>query len=131
MRGKPLYGYAAVAVVGLTLMLVLSFVGVNQKDARLALEGGEGGQPAQETVDTTDPMALGEQTYKTTCIGCHGGNFDGPMGNLQGLADRHTKEDIVNIILQGGGTDYPGMPAGLVDAEKAAAIAEYLLEATK
>jgi cytochrome c550 len=131
MRGKPLYGYAAIGVVGLTLMLILSFVGVNQKDARLALEGEEGGQPPQETVDTTDPMALGEQAYKATCIGCHGGNFDGPMGNLLGLGERHTKDDIIHIILEGGGADYPGMPGGLVDADKAAAIAEYLLEATK
>lgn len=130
MRGKPLYGYAAIAVVGLTLMLVLSFVGVNEKNARLALEG-EGEQPPQQTVDTTDPMALGEQAYKATCIGCHGGNFDGPMGNLNGLGDRHSKDDIINIIVQGGGADYPGMPPGLVDADKAAAIAEYLLEATK
>ncbi|MCT8139696.1 cytochrome c [Anaerobacillus sp. CMMVII] len=129
MRGKPLYGYAAIAVVGLALMLVLSFIGVNQKDARLALEG-EGEQPPQGPVDTTDPMALGEQAYKATCIGCHGASFESPMANLIGLGDRYSKEEVIAIINEG----IPGtsMPGGLVkDAGEVEALAEYLLEATK
>lgn len=127
MRGKPLYGYAAIAVVGLSLMIVLSFIGVNQKDARLALEG-DGEQP-QETVDTSDPMALGEQAYKSTCIGCHGGNFDGPMHSLQGLADKLSKEEVMSIIKEGQGTGMPAFPN--YDEAELSAIAEYLLESAK
>ncbi len=130
MRGKPLYGYATIGIVGILLMVVLSFVGVNEKNARLALEGEEGGQPAQETVDTTDPMALGEQAYKNSCIGCHGGNFDGPMASLVGLADKYTLEEVKQIIIDG----IPGtsMPGGLIPSqEQVDALAEYLLEATK
>ncbi|MFN7251249.1 MAG: c-type cytochrome [Anaerobacillus sp.] len=127
MRGKPLYGYAAIAVVGLSLMIVLSFIGVNQKDARLALEG-DGEQP-QETVDTSDPMALGEQAYKSTCIGCHGGNFDGPVYSLQGLADKLSKEEVMSIIKEGQGTGMPAFPN--YDEAELSAIAEYLLETAK
>lgn len=128
MRGKPLYAYAAIAVMGLALMVVLSFVGVNQKDARLALEGEEE-QPAEQTVDTSDPMALGEQAYQASCIGCHGGNFDGPMASLQGLADRYSEDEVKAIIIEG----IPGtaMPGGLVGQEDVDALTEYLLEATK
>lgn len=130
MRGKPLYPWAVIATVGLTLMIVLSFVGVNQKDTLLAEGGGDA--PPQQNVETTGPLALGEQAYKASCIGCHGANFDGPMGNLHGLADRHSKDDIIRIIVEGGADfGFPNMPGGLVDAEKAAAITEYLLEATK
>jgi cytochrome c550 len=125
MRGKPLYGYAAIAVVGLGLMIILSFIGVNQKDARLALEG----EQPQETVDTSDPMALGEQAYKSTCIGCHGGNFDGPMHSLQGLADKLSKEEVMSIIKEGQGTGMPAFPN--YDEAELSAIAEYLLEAAK
>lgn len=128
MRGKPLYPYAGIAIVGIAIMIVLSFVGVNQKDARLALEGEE---PAQEeTADSTSPTSLGEESYQNTCIGCHGGNFEGPMASLVGIGEKYSKEDIIAII-QEGGEEFgaPGMAAyPNVDAE---AIAEYLLEATK
>jgi cytochrome c550 len=128
MRGRPLFPYAGIAVVGLVLMIVLSLMGVNQKEARIALEGEE---PVQEQVaDTSSPASLGEETYKSTCIGCHGGNFDGPMGNLNGLGDRRSKEDIIAILTEGGAEfGMPGMAAYPdVDAE---ALADYLLEATK
>lgn len=74
-------------------------------------------------------MALGEQVYQQTCIGCHGGSFDGPMGNLIGIGDRRTKEEIIAIIHEGG-ADYgmPNMPGGLVSPEEAEAITEYLIE---
>lgn len=128
MRGKPLYPYAGIAIVGIALMIVLSFVGVNQKDAKIALEGEE---PAQEeTDDSTSPTSLGEKAYQNTCIGCHGGNFEGPMASLVGIGERRTKEEIISIIEEGG-EEYgvPRMQAFKdVDAE---AIADYLLEATK
>ncbi len=129
MKGKPLFPFAAIAVVGLILMISLSFIGVYQKEERLALEGEDAveEQPTQDTADTSDPIALGEQAYQATCIGCHGGSFDGPMGNLIGIGDRRSKEEIMTIIHEGG-ADYglPGMPA-FKDAD-AEAIAEYLIE---
>jgi cytochrome c550 len=128
MKGKPLFPYLGIAVVALVLMIGLSFIGVNQKDAKIALEGED---PAQEqTAETSTPASLGEETYKTSCIGCHGGNFDGPVGNLQDIGDRRSKDEIITIINEGG-ADFglPGMAAYPdVDAE---AIADYLLEATK
>lgn len=126
MRGKPLYPYAGIAIVGIAIMIVLSFVGVNQKDAAL-----EGEEPAQEeTADSTSPTSLGEESYQNTCIGCHGGNFEGPMASLVGIGERRSKEEIIAIIEEGGEEfGVPGMAAyPNVDAE---AIVDYLLEATK
>lgn len=129
MRGKPLLPFAGIAVVGLVLMIGLSLIGVNQKDARLASEGDVSQPTQEETADSSGPMALGEEVYKASCIGCHGASFESPMANLTGLADRYSKEEVVAIIKEG----IPGtsMPGGLVDEEKTDAVADYLLEATK
>ena len=131
MRGKPLLPYAVIAVVGLILMVGLSLMGVGQKEARIAAEADGGQQVADSGAgDTSAVGSLGEQQYKATCIGCHGANFDGPMGNLNGIGDRRSKEEIVDIIVNGGADyGYPAMPAykdnSNVDAE---AITEYLIE---
>lgn len=128
MRGKPLYPYAGIAIVGIAVMIVLSFVGVNQKDARIALEGEE--EPAQqETADSASPTLLGEEVYQNTCIGCHGGNFEGPMASLTGLGDRYTKDEVKKIISEG--IEGTAMSAFDLETEELDAIADYLLEATK
>ncbi|WNF37731.1 cytochrome c [Bacillaceae bacterium IKA-2] len=128
MRGKPLYPYAGIAIVGIALIILLSLVGVNQKDARIALE--ESGETAQEeTMDSTTPVGLGEEIYQTSCIGCHGGNFDGPMASLMGLEERYTKEEIEKIISEG--IDGTAMAAYDYETDELDALVDYLLEATK
>lgn len=129
MRGKPLFPFAGIAVVALALMIGLSFIGVHQKEAILAGDA-DGGQTPATDVDTSDPMALGEQVYQASCVHCHGGNFEGMGVNLNGLADRYSKEEVLDIVQNG----IPGtsMPGNLVpDADSRDAVAEYLLEVTK
>lgn len=128
MRGKPLYPYAGIAIVGIAIMIVLSLIGVNQKDARIALE--EGGEvPQEETADSTSSFGSGEEFYQNTCIACHGGNFEGPMANLNGLGDRYTKDEVKIIISEG--IDGTAMAAFDLETDELDALVDYLLEATK
>ncbi|MBB5173921.1 cytochrome c550 [Texcoconibacillus texcoconensis] len=125
MKGKPLYPFAATAVLGVLLILILSFVGVSQQQ-EMAEEGDENGT---EEVDMTDPIAYGEDLYQDSCIGCHGENLEGAGSNpaIHDLEGRLSQDEIVDIIENGQGS----MPAGLETGENAEAIAEYLLDASE
>lgn len=116
MKGKPLYPWAVTAVVGIVLMIILSFVGLGQIPTE---EAEEAAQPAQEQTANagTDAPDIGG------CVGCHGQNLEGGMGPaLVGTDLPH--DEIVRIINEGAA----GMPGGLVSPEEAEAIATYILE---
>ncbi|UTR09374.1 cytochrome c [Evansella sp. LMS18] len=122
MKGKPLYPFGITAVLGIGLIIILSFIGLNVGDD-MAGENGENNEAA-ENFDS--PYELGEHVYIGNCAACHGENLDGNPA-LTGAADRFSQEDIVNIIAEGPGA----MPAGLVSGEEAEAVAEYLITETE
>ncbi|GAA3321793.1 hypothetical protein GCM10020331_039090 [Ectobacillus funiculus] len=60
---------------------------------------------------------------KQTCVSCHGDQLQGNIGpNLQKVGDKLSKEDIQGVILNGRGN----MPAGLLPADQASKVAEWL-----
>ena len=93
------------------LLLVASLV--------VACSGG-GAEDATSSVSSE-----GQDAYKKSCIGCHGGNMEGvgSMPALKGIKDKMTKEEIVEILKSGTPN---GMPGGLVPG-KEDAVAEYLM----
>ncbi|UTR14391.1 cytochrome c [Salipaludibacillus sp. LMS25] len=116
MKGKPLYPFAVTAVLGIGLIIILSFVGINMGDQ--ASENGEN----NEAQEFDDPIELGESLYQNSCVSCHGGDLEGASGPaLDGGNLSH--EDILNAISEGPGT----MPPDLVTGEDAEAVAEYIL----
>jgi len=118
MRGKPLYPFALTAILGIGLIIVLSFVGINVGPDSATENGEENGE--EQAFD--DPIELGENIYQGQCAGCHGGELEGGAGpSLDSGA--HSDEDILNAISEGPGT----MPENLVSGEEAAAVAEYIL----
>lgn len=119
MRGKPLYPFAATAVLGILMIVILSFVGLNVGQ-ETAGDGNENNEAEQEF---DDPIELGENVYIGQCASCHGENLDGGVGpGLSGGA--YTEEEILTAIAEGPGT----MPAGLASGEEADAVALYILE---
>lgn len=95
----------------------------------LVLGACGGGDKANEgtTGDNGGAALDGEELVMSSCSSCHGGQLQG-MGNTPGLADigsRMSEEEILDIILNG--TD-KGMPAGLLQGEKAEAAAAWLAE---
>ncbi|WP_227934946.1 cytochrome c550 [Alkalihalobacillus deserti] len=121
MKGRPLLPFAVTAIVGILLMIALSFVGLNQRTEMNA-------DPAEETEEVTefeDPVTAGGELAQQSCIGCHGGDLTGGAGPaLTALDGVYSVEEIAEIILNGKGA----MPAvsNLNDVE-ADAIAQYLL----
>ncbi len=117
MRGKPLYPFALTAILGIALIIVLSFVGVNIGPDTATENGEENGE---EQFD--DPIALGESIFEGQCAGCHGGELEGGAGPALDTG-AHSDEDILSAISEGPGT----MPENLVTGEEADAVAEYIL----
>lgn len=120
MKGRPLLPFAVTAIVGILLMVALSFVGLNQRAEMNA-------DPVEEEAPTEfeDPVTAGQELAQQSCIGCHGGDLSGGAGpTLIGLDGVYSVEEIADIILNGKGA----MPAitNLNDVE-ADAIAQYLL----
>jgi cytochrome c550 len=116
MNRNPVIPFVLIMVFGIGLMFLLSFKGLGDSD-ELAKEK-EGGGEQTETV-----AAKPEDIYKQSCIGCHGDQYQGGMGpDLHGVGDRYSKEELVEIVTKGKGA----MPAGLVKAEQAEAMADWL-----
>ncbi|MFN7249476.1 MAG: c-type cytochrome [Anaerobacillus sp.] len=76
-----------------------------------------------EEIDEAEPNAQAINSYRQSCLACHGANLEGASGpSLEGISERYTVEEIENIIKHGQGS----MPGGLVSDEEAELIAEWL-----
>jgi cytochrome c550 len=116
MKRNPLIPFALIAVVGIGLMFLFSFKGLG--DSKELAKEKEGGTETTEQV-----AAKPEDTYKSSCIGCHGGNYEGGMGPaLTGVGDRLSKDEIMDIVVNGKGD----MPPGMVKPEQSEAMADWL-----
>ncbi len=121
MKGRPLLPFAITAILGILLMVVLSFVGLDQRAEMNADDTDE----TEEVTEFDDPVTAGQELAQQSCIGCHGGDLSGGAGPaLTGLDGKYSVEEIADIITGGIGS----MPAvsNLNDVE-ADAIAQYLL----
>lgn len=113
--------FGIIAIVGIFVAIIIFYIGVGQRDdIRLAEEnGGEVVEGGGETV--TDP----ETIFANSCASCHGQDLSGGVG--PGLADVGSKlsdDEIKDVIINGVGT----MPAGIVGAEEASILSEWLSE---
>lgn len=119
MKGRPLLPFAIIAILGIVVMISLSFIGLNQREAMQADEEGE-----EEVTEIEDPVAAGEELAQASCIGCHGGDLGGGAGPaLTSLEGQYSQEEITDIIVNG----YGSMPAVNDNEVEADAIAQYLL----
>lgn len=113
MSRNPVVPYAVIAIVGILIVIIISYVGVNHRNA------------ADEGPDETVSLDV-ETVYKNQCAVCHGDDLSGNSAPaLSQVGSTLSEEEIRDIIIHG--TDN-GMPGGLVNNEQAAAIAEWLSE---
>jgi len=104
--------YLIIFAFGIVAIFFMSFIGLNNMD-EIA------GEKAEEQV-----AASPEDTYKQSCIACHGDQYQGAVGPaLTGVGDRHSKEELVDILTNGTAN---GMPGGLVAGQEDA-MAEWLM----
>lgn len=122
MKGRPLMPFLLTAILGVLLMLAMSFYGLNQKQA------AEAGDVEEEVTEIEDPIAAGEEFVQKSCIGCHGNELQGVSAPaLDSLNGKLSEDEIAEIITKGRG-GMPPMPYNDVEAQ---AIATYLLEISK
>lgn len=114
--------FGIIAIVGFFIIIIVSYVGVNQREQiQLAEENGGEVEEIQDEVATLDP----EEAYANSCASCHGGDLTGGVGpDLTGVGGSLSEADIEAIINNGQGT----MPGGLVSPDQATEIAEWLSE---
>ncbi|TLS36120.1 c-type cytochrome [Pseudalkalibacillus caeni] len=67
--------------------------------------------------------AAAEKAFQQNCASCHGENLEGGTGPALENTDL-SKDEILNQIQKGGG----GMPANLVEGEKAENLAAWIAE---
>lgn len=117
MRRNPIMPYALIAVLGITLMIVISFTGLNQMDK----VKGDGEQTEEVT---TDP----EKIYKQSCASCHGSDLAGQNGpNLQKIGAKYDQAKIKDIIANGKGGAMPAFKSQL-KPEQITSLAKWLSE---
>lgn len=110
--------YLIIFAFGIVAIFFMSFIGLNNMD-EIAAEKEGGGKKAEEQV-----AASPEDTYKQSCIACHGDQYQGAVGPaLTGIGDRHSKDELVDILTNGTAN---GMPGGLVAGQEDA-MAEWLM----
>lgn len=116
MKRNPLIPFALIAVLGIGLTFLLSFQGL-YKAEQLANAEKNGGKTTQTAA------AKPEDIVKQSCVSCHGDQLQGSMGpSLQKVGGKLSKEDIQGVIVNGKGN----MPAGLISADQASKVAEWL-----
>lgn len=115
MGRNLLLPYAIIAVLGVFIMIAISFVGANQRDAI------ENPEEAGDNAVVLEP----EDIYKNNCASCHGGDLtDGSAPALNDVGSRLSEDEIKGVIMDG--RPDKGMPGGLVGAEEASSLAEWL-----
>ncbi len=84
----------------------------------------EWANPSHETL-----MGMGEGVFLVQCAPCHGATGDGINGKAADLQNWGTEKAIYDVIMKGSmGMNYPlgVMPANLLDAQSAKAVAAYV-----
>ncbi|MDQ0481602.1 cytochrome c550 [Guptibacillus hwajinpoensis] len=120
MKKNPLIPFAWTAVIGLILIIGVSFWAL-QQDGEESAEGNGGNGEKQEQAE-----AAPEEIYAQSCASCHGGDLGGQVGPaLTAVGGKYSKDEILGIINNGKGS---GMPAGLIQGEQAEAVAKWLSE---
>ncbi|HEY2421579.1 MAG TPA: cytochrome c [Neobacillus sp.] len=118
MNRNPVIPFVLIMVLGIVLVFVLSFKGLGDM-SEIAKDNGKSSSQKTETVAATTPDGI----YKSTCITCHGDQYQGVVGpTLKGVGKKYSKDELVNIVTKGKGN----MPAGLVKPEQASAMADWL-----
>ncbi|MBB6445999.1 cytochrome c550 [Bacillus benzoevorans] len=122
MKRNPIMPFVVIMVVGVLAMFLFSFKGIGDSK-QLADEIANGGK---QEAPTEQVASNPEDIYKQSCLACHGDQYQGAVGPaLKGVGDRRTKEEIQDIISTG--TNNVAMPKGLVPADKAGEVAEWLM----
>lgn len=128
MRRNPVIPYAIIAAGGILIMIVLSFIGVNQMEQiqQAAENGGE--QQEESSGGGEEAAAEPEQIFENNCASCHGADLSGGAGpDLTQVGSRLEESEIHDIITNGTDGGMPPFGNQLAE-EEINALAAWLAE---
>lgn len=118
---NPIIPYAIIAGLGIFAVILVSVLGVNQRNDIQQAEEGEPTEEVQEGETADDPEAI----FTNNCASCHGDDLSsGFAPDLTQIGNKHSADEIKQIILEGQGE----MPPINVEDDQAEALAEWLSE---
>ncbi|WP_010097023.1 cytochrome c550 [Ornithinibacillus scapharcae] len=118
MKRNPLIPYALIAIVGILAVIVIAFVG---NDQRKEIAGGD--ESGQEEAIMENP----EEIYEASCVACHGADLSGGMGPaLSAVGAELSVDEIKEIITNGKGQMPP--QSGTLKSEEIEIISKWLSE---
>ncbi|MBM7597942.1 mono/diheme cytochrome c family protein [Virgibacillus halotolerans] len=122
MKKNPVIPFAIIAVIGVLLVIVISAVGIGQRND-IADEGNDEAteEESQDGETSDDP----EEIFESNCASCHGADLSGGAGpDLTKVGSDHSEEEIHDIAVNGTGS----MPPGMATDEEAEVLAKWLSE---
>src|SRR5699024_1144858 len=118
---NPVIPYAIIAGLGIFAVILVSVLGLNQRNEIERAEEGEPTEEAQEDASIDGPEAI----LTNNCASCHRDDLTGGMGpDLTQIGNTLSTDEIKEIILNG----QRQMPPIDVGDPQAEAIADWLLE---
>lgn len=119
--------YLIIAVIGVLLVMGVSYVGISQRDA-IQNDDNNNTEENNEENDNENNNNGGdvdpEEVFSNNCATCHGDDLEGDSGpDLTDVGSDHSADEIDDIITNG--TD-GGMPAGVIDGDEKEAVVEWL-----
>src|SRR5690625_1030835 len=115
MSKNPVLPYGIIAVLGILAIIIVSYFGVDQREAR---------ENPEESENNVEELSA-EDLFKNNCAQCHGDDLSGDSG--PGLTDVGSKLSVEEIE-DNNITDQGAMPQGQASDAEAPDIAELLYE---
>ncbi|WP_152656235.1 cytochrome c [Oceanobacillus sp. CFH 90083] len=131
MKKNPVIPYAIIAGLGLIAVIIISVIGIDQRQAiQDAEENGEeqteqaeGGEEGGESTSAN----AGEEVYQNNCVSCHGQDLaSGSAPDLTQIGSTYSQEEIADIIANGTDGGMPAFPQ--LQGEDLDALSEWLSE---
>lgn len=127
MKKNPVIPYAIIAVIGILAVIIISVVGIDQRQAIQDAEenGGEETEQSEEGGGET-AGGDGDAVFQNNCAMCHGSDLaSGSAPALTEIGSKYSQEELAQIVQEGIG-NMPAQPQ--VQGEDLEALTQWLSE---
>ncbi|GEN86356.1 cytochrome c [Oceanobacillus sp. FSL W8-0428] len=130
MKKNPVIPYAIIAGLGLIAVIIISVIGIDQRQAiQNAEENGEEATEQTEGEEGGESTSAdaGEEVFQTNCSSCHGQDLaSGPAPDLTEIGSKYSQEEIAEIVENGTDAGMPAFPQ--LQGDDLDALTEWLSE---
>ncbi|WP_080874626.1 c-type cytochrome [Oceanobacillus timonensis] len=129
MKKNPVIPYAIIAGLGLIAVIIISVVGIDQREAIQNPDenGEEQAEEGAEEGGDSDSADAGEEVFQNNCVTCHGEDLaSGSAPDLTEVGGRYSQEEIADIVENGTDGGMPAFPE--LQGDDLDALSEWLSE---